>query len=526
MLNKEGTIKIYQIPKFRKVIIILICILSFFMLGYSLESNAERALIDLKWASAQPIPGELPPNDFRISRMGLDGDISIFAKDAAVAYNPTNDEFLVVWRGTLPIPAGPSGETEVFGQLINGADGKLVGNMMRISFVGLEGDGDYHAYHPDVTYNSTLNEFLVVWESNELTSVPSTYELEIWGQRLTYAANGNLEKSGGVIRISNMGPDGNAGYKAKNAAVVHNTLENQYLVVWEGVDTAPLDLDYEIFGQYLRYFGGTFISLGSDFRISQMGPGCSPTCSAGSPDIAFNPDEGQYLVVWSGRGKPVDKHNEIYGRLISSNGYLNPQQKFSYMGPVGETEIIARGPEIAYGPANSEWLLVWEGSNRLPMEMEIFGQFLKYAPGGTLTQTGTNNFHISDAGPDGDDTYYAHSPELAFDPIRRVFLVVWYGNDSTGTWDYHDHEVFGQILGADTRNEIGYNDFPLSDMGPAGNTDYSASEPVIAYSNKSGNFLVAWHGDDDVDPLVNDELEIFGQRYQVALPNFLPVIMR
>ena len=76
------------------------------------------------------------------------------------------------------------------------------------------------------------------------------------------------------------------------------------------------------------------------------------------------------------------------------------------------------------------------------------------------------------------------------------------------------------------QGEVGENDFRLSDMGPDGTTLYAALNPSVAYSSISGEYLVAWSGDDDTGFLVDDELEIFGQRYTSQLAVYLPVISR
>jgi len=54
--------------------------------------------------------------DFRLSDMGPDGDANYDAFDPAVAYNRTNNQYLVVWYGDDDTPPLVDGEYEVFGQ--------------------------------------------------------------------------------------------------------------------------------------------------------------------------------------------------------------------------------------------------------------------------------------------------------------------------------------------------------------------------------------------------------------------------
>ena len=68
-----------------------------------------------------------------------------------------------------------------------------------------------------------------------------------------------------------------------------------------------------------------------------------------------------------------------------------------------------------------------------------------------------------------------------------------------------------QRINAASGLETGLNDFRLSDMGPDGNTSYNAFSPEVVFNPISNEYLVVWSGDDDTIPLVDNELEIFGQ---------------
>jgi uncharacterized repeat protein (TIGR01451 family) len=58
------------------------------------------------------------------------------------------------------------------------------------------------------------------------------------------------------------------------------------------------------------------------------------------------------------------------------------------------------------------------------------------------------------------------------------------------------------------------NDLCISDMGPTGDDDYGAFNPAVAYNSAgTGEYLVVWHGDDNTGILMNDEDEIYAQRF-------------
>jgi len=499
--------------RFKRILVSLAAIHIFFI------------FVSLAWAAEDLFPGEIPPDDFRITHMGPDEDATYLAVDSAAVYNSQRDQFLVIWQGSLqnssPIPR----ETEIFGQLINGATGALIGNMRRISSMGLDGDNRYKALRPALAYNPTRDEFLVVWEGNENTSVANLDEFEIWGQLLSYDTSGVLVLTGNEMRISSMGPDGNPAYRPFHPTAAYNPDEDRYLVVWDSDDDMPpiVNDEYEIFGQEMEYIGDVLTESGSDFRISDMGPAGDPNSDALNPAVAFNKARGEYLIVWSGNEFPALEDFEIWGRRILTGGSFGVQQKFSDMGPAGESGFFAKVPALVYNPDAGEWLVVWEGNQALPAENEIYGQVLGYTAGGSLTQVGSGDLRISDMGPDWYSSYYALGPKVDYDTDKSKYLVVWYGYDDWGTFENFNNEIFGQLIDGKTRVEVGYNDFQLSDMGPKRNGEYSASNPALAFSNESGNFLITWQGGDDRLSMVENEIEIFGQRYATNLPLFLPL---
>jgi hypothetical protein len=80
------------------------------------------------------------------------------------------------------------------------------------------GDSTKDDIMPAVAYNSTLNEFLVVWV---MTQDGNTWD--IWARRVS--ANGEL--------LSYFNVDSVVGKHLTNPAVVYNPVSNKYLVVYE-----------------------------------------------------------------------------------------------------------------------------------------------------------------------------------------------------------------------------------------------------------------------------------------------------
>jgi hypothetical protein len=171
-------------------------------------------------------------------------------------------------------------------------DPEIGANDFRISSTGLIGDDlSRRPNYPAVAYNSTDNEYLVVWSADEVDN-----EFEIYGQRIDAATGARMSMSD--FRISDMGPDGDLRYAAVYPAVTYNATDNEYLVVWKGGDSCCAVNEFEIFGQRIAA-DGTEIGP-NDLRISFMGAEGSTSYMADWPAVAWDSAVNRYLVVWSG----------------------------------------------------------------------------------------------------------------------------------------------------------------------------------------------------------------------------------
>src|SRR5262249_14715908 len=193
--------------------------------------------------------------------------------------------------------------------------------------------------------------------------------------------------------------------------------------------------------------------------------------------------------------------------------------RISDMGPDGDTHFAASSVAVAYNGTANEYLVVWNGSDSTaPLandEVEIFGQRLD---GLTGSEVGTNDFRISDMGPDGDPNFGAFGPAVAYNGAANEYLVAWQGADNTGALAADEDEIYRQRRAGARGAQVGANDSRLSDMGPDGNADFDAFSPAVAYNGAANEYLVVWSGDDNTGMLANDEYEIFGQRFAPPPP--------
>jgi hypothetical protein len=502
----------------------------YLVIWYGLE-DVERMTDVSQEIFGQRISGatgaEIGENDFRISDMGYDRT-RYAAHDPAVAYNSTDNQYLVVWAGDDDTSGLVDGESEIFGQRIDAMSGEEVGeNDFRISHTGGTGNAYYDAYAPAVAYNSTDNQYLVVWHADDYVSELVDNEFEIWGQRIDAATGAEV---GVDFRISDMGGTGNAEFDAEEAAVAYNKASGEYLVVWQGDDDGVglVDNELEIFGQ--RIDADTGLQNGTnDFQISQIAGAGSADYDAQDPVVVYNPDDDQYLVVWAGdspEGTMVDDEFEIWGQRLSGAACaaIDGDIRITKMGGLGSDVYAALNPSVAYNTTDNQYLVVWYGDDDVgglvDGEYEVFGQRLS----STLGALG-GYFRISDMGPTGNIGYAAWNPAVAYNRVENEYLVVWHGHDNVGGLVSGEYEIFGQRIDAATGEAVGENDFRISDMGGNGVSAFDAYYAALACNDSGDEYLAVWRGDDNTGFLADNELEVFGQR--IAPPRvFLPHAMR
>ncbi len=264
----------------------------------------------------------------------------------------------------------------------------------------------------------------------------------------------------------------------------------------------------------------------NDFRISETGGDGDPSVDAADPAVAYNSLHQEYLVVWQADDPAVgltDNDFQILGQRIDATTGLEigPAFRISDLA-VGDPAFAAYRPAVVYSASSNEYLVVWAGDAGVPGEFEIFGQRLDADPS-SFGAVGANDFRISDMGPDGNLDFGAFRPAVAFNAVDDEYLVVWTGDDNPPGLVDNAFEVFGQRLDADPSSfgEVGTNDFRISDMGSFdGNIDFGAFDAAVAFNRQDREYLVVWDGDDDTGPLVEGELEIFGQRLNADPSSF------
>jgi hypothetical protein len=401
---------------------------------------------------------------------------------------------------------------EVYGR-IHAANGTPVGGQFRISDMGPDGSPLFNVEDiPDVTYNSAANEYLVVWAADDDAGTVDN-ELEIYAQRISAAG---AEVGTNDVRISDAGGLGNTTWNAREPAVAYNATANEYMVVWRADDDAAgtADDENEVFGQ--RLAGATAAEVGTnDVRLSDMGPNANPNFDALSPDVAANPTSNEYMVTWEGdddTGTLVDGETEIYGQRVSASGAEvgTNDVRLSDMGADGNANFDANDPAVTHLTRTNEYLVAWEGEDDTGALVDAEHEIYVQRVTATGVEAGNNDVRVSDAGPDGNAQFDAVDPDVVANPVAGEYLVVWEGDDDVAPAVLDDEEIFGQRL-TSAAVETGTNDFRISKMGPDPGTTYEAFNPAVAFGATPNQYFVAWEGDDNTAPLIDGEFEIYAR---------------
>ncbi len=198
------------------------------------------------WARPLSASGNVAGAARVVSSMGPDGDPTYGAVFPDVAVAPDGSA-MVVWHGDSDEGALVDDELEVWAQPIT-AVGATVGEAVRISEMGPDGDPAYHALRPAIAHNPQSGEYLVTWNGDTDDGDLVDDEFEVWARRV-----GPDALPAAQFRVSEMGPDGDVAYASSTADIAHGPADNELLVVWWGdtVGGGLVDNEAEVFGQFL-----------------------------------------------------------------------------------------------------------------------------------------------------------------------------------------------------------------------------------------------------------------------------------
>ena len=240
----------------------------------------------------------------------------------AVAYNATNDQYLVVWMYN----ANGDGSTyEIWGRTVAWNGSSMGAEFQIITWPNRT------FWTPSVAWNGYRNEYLVVWNALDATTgLP------------TDVAHALLSASG----VKLFGTIISSAEQPHQADVTYNVAADEYLVVWRRMWTAS---DGDIRAARVSGGSGTVVSPPGLFTIN------AETEDQLLPAVTTNQQQ-RYMVVWQHAFPGPCCDWDIRGQELDVNGNL-----------VGSALRIARTtddetyPDVAARPGSGrEYVAVWQ----------------------------------------------------------------------------------------------------------------------------------------------------------------------
>ena len=422
-------------------------------------------------------------NNWDIYAQRLDGDgallgdnfvinSSAYHQDVPhVMYAPGQDRYLVAWRHYTS-----ASQYDVYGQRLSGT-GDFVGSAFAIA----PGPASTLQTPTDIVYNSQSNQFLVLWQDGR------SGKLHVFGRHVSLTGSLGSETQITSVTSTNQ----------KSGVGAYNAANDQYLVVWATTDSKILAR---------RMTGGGVVTTTDTILLSS-------NTSIDTPDVVYLDGTTQYLVVWKDNRNSNATGSDIYGRLVTPAGSTNGSEYVISNHSASETV-----PRLTLSASGGAWV-VWQRDNGATTGQDLYAQELNSSgqPIGSLltiyeTGIGLNQERPVVAGNALGDLVFAwqdnrkynwdiyarlrlangdmggdflthpasgsqENIHIAFNTTASEYLVVWqdFRNDLVG-W-----QVYGQRVsssGALVGDNIVINSAGI--------------EPVVAYSSVSNEYLVVW----------------------------------
>ncbi|MDQ5823147.1 MAG: S-layer homology domain-containing protein [Chloroflexota bacterium] len=328
---------------------------------------------------------------------------------SASAYNSTNTEFLVVFMDLR------NGTYDVYGQRVD-ADGTMLGTNFPIAVTGSA------EMDPDIAYNSTANEYLVVWEEAS----------EVYGQRVSNT--GTLTGSAFMISDNDNSKD--------RAFVAYGAEDNQYLVVWEEYAGTQ---EYNVRG---RRVSGTGTPQASVIDIASTGG------SEMFPAVSYSPLTKEFLVSYRLTASDINsiKARRVTGTGAVQTGVIN----------VSASEGAASRSKSAYNTTSNDWLVVWTDTRN--GGVDIYAQLVDSS--GSLVGS---NYPLT------TQESTQELPRIAYSSSASKYLAVWISYEAHTQGDIRAQVI--SVGGSPSGNSILVSTGPDRELVPAvsagaGNTSF------------------------------------------------------
>jgi RHS repeat-associated protein len=411
----------------------------------NLQATPAQDGIQLTWSLFNP--GSQPFGRFNIYRSltPIPGDVTGLASFDTSLTSATATSFL----DKLAVP-GTSYYYAITPVYANGDENKLVDPAGPVAYFTTFGPlapdaglatAAQSENRPAMAYNSTANEYLVVYERSISAS-----NTDVYGQRVS--ATGSLV--GSVILIAN------ATNNERRPRLAYNANSNNYLVVWEYDASGTAGTNFDLRARTVSATGalGAVVTVANSALQDQ------------APEIAFGSTSREYLVSYETDGNGDGKKDLGLRRLSATGAVL---AGLSYNVASNSVNVHVTNPHLAYSSTLNNFMVAFEsdvannGSN-----IEVWATRVK--PDLALV----DGFVLAL----GRTAVHDRNPYLTYDSTRDEYLFVW-ETDATGT---------GTDLGVYCRK--------LTSAGASGGILFGlasqARNPRAVYNRNLDDFVIVW----------------------------------
>jgi hypothetical protein len=206
----------------------------------------------------------------------------------SLAYNPNQNEFLLVWEDWTDAT-----NINIGGQRVDITTGKILGSKIAIS------TANYGQKYPQIAYNALDNIYLVAWEDyrNPMTGP------DIYGQFVEN--NGTLSGANFAIGVAS---------DHQGAPSVASGV-HEFIVTFDDNRNLKTTLG-DIYAQRVDSSSGSLQVHGSNFPV------CDQGSTQAQNSLAFAAGDKSYLVVFKDERNMKTKGSDIYGQNFDVDGKM------------------------------------------------------------------------------------------------------------------------------------------------------------------------------------------------------------
>ena len=327
-------------------------------------------------AGAARAIGPAGPADIYHSPYIVISDTNNWKYSPAIAYNSKHDQFLVAWENRWG-----NGLHDIYARRVSGS-GQLLGTFVVTA-------GPENRMNPAVAYDSTHDQYLVVWGVNTGTDVDPDWDVA--GRFIPWDGPSASQTEFGIITDR-----ANTG----KPRLVYGLVQDEFLVVWKGADDLgdPTWIDGALVFDSHSAIGVPISSTAGDHDY---------------PDLTYNLHNNEFMVVWD-VFKPVTGL-DVYALRLDGNGKKLGGGEF----PLAQTTSAEQHPTVAACSKADQYMFVWQNQVNLSADDNLYGFWMNWDPG-------VGDYRSTDTYGIEGTTLPQQFPRLACNTSGTEYMLTWH----------------------------------------------------------------------------------------------------